>query len=206
MRVRVLPIWNKCPFRILTGSTRQETCNLLVRVPARQEDVLDVLPVRRGIRRQEHEGALDLGSNSARDTRERDDRSAERPGHHDDLRVGGGTTKRGRGRDSRPPNARVGRGLIYGGEQSWASVSLENGPGRSPQVHAASRSWPPRLDNLRQPRFASRPCFELGCLASDSSNSYFQYLRSKQWSESAAQKVAAHALAHMTARERMIAF
>ncbi len=88
----------------------------LVRVPARQENVLDVLSVESGISRQGHMWALEPCSEATRHARERDDRSAERPGHHGNrLRLGESANPwtRGGGRDERPSG--VGAGLYMAG-------------------------------------------------------------------------------------------
>ena len=59
----------------------------LVRVPASQEDALDVVPMCRRVLRQGHPWVLDVRGEGARHTRENDDRSAEGRGHHTDLGV-----------------------------------------------------------------------------------------------------------------------
>ena len=86
-----------------------------VRIPARQEDVLDVLPVLERIRRKGEVWILDIGGKAPGQTCERDDRLAERPGYHGNPGIDGAEpSKERKGRHEWLLNHRTRCDLLWG--------------------------------------------------------------------------------------------
>lgn len=115
---------------VLQESASRSQEHSLVRIPARQKDVLDVLPMKPGISRQGNIRVLDPRGKATRYACERDDRCAERPRYHgDDLRL----SESGRGEGTRREAVeweRGERGLIYGMEPASSRPQAAGGHGR----------------------------------------------------------------------------